>query len=529
MVSPSVLPEFKKGYDAVWFDHGVCVLHISLNDHGFHHRDVKKFCGGMMFDPSIMEITRDSLNWYVQVADFDEVGRRSLAKMRGDKHFVKWLEENTLATGAELRRACEKVKERNEKADGGLAKAGNGELAEFYEKIFRGYIDICYYGIYVMIAEVHNLYLTKALQQLVRHKTRELGFPGLEQDYFDVLTFPKKETETAEMKRSAFQIAALAAADEKAGAALKKNDLREAERALANSRTLDKLVENHVSRYCWVNYGYGGPALTRASFVEEIAAIVRGSNPEAELKTLERRQSEIEEKRAAFTKQLNLTDDEAHLLKVGATASFLKTYRKELMSFACFALDLLSAETAKRFGLALGAVRACTKDEIPAMLRGGADAVPDKAKLKERQEYCGYVTVDEDAYEILYGDDVRSLIKRVAVKTEAVSDEVKIIKGHTACKGFVRGFVKVINTVSDMYKMDHKNVLVSVQTNPELVPVMKKAAAIVTDLGGITCHAAIVSRELGVPCVIGTRIATKVLHDGDLVEVDATNATVKKL
>jgi len=93
----------------------------------------------------------------------------------------------------------------------------------------------------------------------------------------------------------------------------------------------------------------------------------------------------------------------------------------------------------------------------------------------------------------------------------------------------VRGFVKVINTVSDMYKMDHKNVLVSVQTNPELVPVMKKAAAIVTDLGGITCHAAIVSRELGVPCVIGTRIATKVLHDGDLVEVDATNATVKKL
>jgi len=58
---------------------------------------------------------------------------------------------------------------------------------------------------------------------------------------------------------------------------------------------------------------------------------------------------------------------------------------------------------------------------------------------------------------------------------------------------------------------------------------MKKASAIVTDDGGITCHAAIVSRELGKPCIIGTKIATKVLHDGDLVEVDADNGVVRIL
>jgi pyruvate,water dikinase len=58
---------------------------------------------------------------------------------------------------------------------------------------------------------------------------------------------------------------------------------------------------------------------------------------------------------------------------------------------------------------------------------------------------------------------------------------------------------------------------------------MRKAAAIVTDLGGITCHAAIVSREMKVPCVVGTKIATKVFKDGDLVEVDAIKGTVRKL
>ncbi len=66
-------------------------------------------------------------------------------------------------------------------------------------------------------------------------------------------------------------------------------------------------------------------------------------------------------------------------------------------------------------------------------------------------------------------------------------------------------------------------------TTPEMVPVMKRAAAFVTDEGGITCHAAIVSREMKKPCIIGTKIATKVLKDGDLVEVDANRGIVRIL
>jgi pyruvate,water dikinase len=64
-------------------------------------------------------------------------------------------------------------------------------------------------------------------------------------------------------------------------------------------------------------------------------------------------------------------------------------------------------------------------------------------------------------------------------------------------------------------------------TNPDYVPYMKIAAAIVTDEGGTTCHAAIASRELKVPCVVGTRIATKILKDGDVVEVDADNGIIR--
>jgi pyruvate,water dikinase len=58
-------------------------------------------------------------------------------------------------------------------------------------------------------------------------------------------------------------------------------------------------------------------------------------------------------------------------------------------------------------------------------------------------------------------------------------------------------------------------------TSPDFIPILKKVSAIITDEGGITCHAAIVSRELKIPCIVGTKIATKVLKDGDVVEVDA--------
>ena len=77
-----------------------------------------------------------------------------------------------------------------------------------------------------------------------------------------------------------------------------------------------------------------------------------------------------------------------------------------------------------------------------------------------------------------------------------------------------------------MQKFEQGDILVASMTRPELVPAMKKAAAVITDEGGITCHAAIVSRELGIPCIIGTKIATKVLNDGDLVEIKGTHGLI---
>lgn len=107
--------------------------------------------------------------------------------------------------------------------------------------------------------------------------------------------------------------------------------------------------------------------------------------------------------------------------------------------------------------------------------------------------------------------------------------KVDVLQGTCACPGKAKGKVKIINLPEEMAKMEKGDIMVSHTTFPALVPAMKKAAAIITEDGGITCHAAIVSREMQIPCLVGIKIALQVLKDGDKVEVDAEKGIVKKV
>jgi pyruvate, water dikinase len=101
-----------------------------------------------------------------------------------------------------------------------------------------------------------------------------------------------------------------------------------------------------------------------------------------------------------------------------------------------------------------------------------------------------------------------------------------LLRGLAASTGSASGTVRVLSSPKDGSRLAAGEVLVAPTTNPDWVPTIRRAAAVVTDGGGMTCHAAIVSRELGVPCVVGTRSATTDLHDGDLVTVDGARGTV---
>jgi phosphoenolpyruvate synthase/pyruvate phosphate dikinase len=153
-----------------------------------------------------------------------------------------------------------------------------------------------------------------------------------------------------------------------------------------------------------------------------------------------------------------------------------------------------------------------------------------KEELKKRREK--YIYHKGELYTDISLKDYADKNNYILIEescAQNIIDKGDDICGTIAYKGKARGMVKIVLDRADVEKLCDGDILVTPMTTPNLISAMKKAVAFVTDEGGITCHAAIVARELKKPCIIGTKIATKVLKDGDLVEVDAENGVVKIL
>ena len=160
--------------------------------------------------------------------------------------------------------------------------------------------------------------------------------------------------------------------------------------------------------------------------------------------------------------------------------------------------------------------------EIITALKTGI--LPNKKILAERKKSFGfYANTDKKEVKFLNAGEAKHF------QEDQKRGNQKFIKGMTASPGKAKGRVRIILDVAQIPNFKSREILVTTMTTPNYIIAMKKAAAIVTNDGGITSHAAIIARELGKPCIIGTKIATKVLKNGDLVEVDANKGIVRKL
>ena len=133
--------------------------------------------------------------------------------------------------------------------------------------------------------------------------------------------------------------------------------------------------------------------------------------------------------------------------------------------------------------------------------------------------------IENNRLYIVQSRDITTKKKVEEVKEEEVEGEV-ILEGLSASPGVGTGTVKIVNEREELSKVEKGDVLVARMTSPDMVPAMERAAAIVTDEGGSTCHAAIVSRELGIPCVVGTEKATEVLKESSTITVDGSNGKI---
>lgn len=200
--------------------------------------------------------------------------------------------------------------------------------------------------------------------------------------------------------------------------------------------------------------------------------------------------------------------------------------RKEGEPIFYILMGKLLKEIAKRTGVTVNDLFFYDDNELHLLYKG--KKLSNSVLLSRKKGYALWIM--DGKMEMLTGQRFKKMWKWVNSRFKVL--EQGKIKGVVANKGMAKGTVRLIlhtkrNISKDVSKFKKGEVLVTEMTRPATILACRKAAAIVTDEGGVICHAAIISRELNIPCIVGANIATQVLKDGDEVEVDANEGIVR--
>lgn len=287
---------------------------------------------------------------------------------------------------------------------------------------------------------------------------------------------------------------------------------------LSNYPKLYEEIEKFINKYYWVGFEYIGPVLGYKAVVEELLLSRNKIKTDSPIKK-------------DIYKVCKFNNKEKQIFYALEMASYIKDLRNVTDDYTYYCFSNFYNEISKRTGLAKKDIQFLWDDELNELIM-------DKRKIsakymQKKREFCAAIAAPASvgAKQYYLGDSARDYYKFVSKrsnKPQNISSQ-DIIKGTIASVGKATGIVKIIHSVAGVKKVKRGDILVTSMTSPKYMSAILNSSAIITDEGGLTCHAAIIARELKKPCIIGTKIATQVLKDGDLVEVDANQGIVKVL
>ncbi|OGF21282.1 hypothetical protein A2Y83_05000 [Candidatus Falkowbacteria bacterium RBG_13_39_14] len=262
------------------------------------------------------------------------------------------------------------------------------------------------------------------------------------------------------------------------------------------------LIKTHLDKYAWIKTAY--------NIIEDY--------------TINDIRKELEELKYVKSKQKNAKREDSFLLDGLRAGIYLRNRMKELSQQLWYYFEKLGNAIAEELSLGREEFYQLSPSEVLKSFKKNRCVV---SKREINRRHYGFVHgIINNREIILTGKSCQDLYKYY---NKFLANSVQEIKGSVACSGRKVGIVKIISNKDSFNKLREGEILVASMTTPDFVVIMKMAGAIVTDEGGLSCHAAIVSRELNVPCITGTKVGTKILKDGDLVEVDADKGVIKIL
>lgn len=367
----------------------------------------------------------------------------------------------------------------------------NKELASLFEEyISRFYNMMPFLDVMVFVQEF--------LEAKLRTEMK-----GIEQDTLklnlvlaDILT-PHKETVVEKERDCLLEIARSI------------ENPAEFEKGNIGSNTLEK-IRTHREKYCWMGiFFFLNTPHDEKYYIERIKELLHADEKKPKTKTHSLESLNLN----PGTKQLVL------LLRKYATLGIERI--AEINRSIYFTRNLFNVISSK-LGITYNQLVFMNEQEIRSLLSAGKNA--DRELISARQKDYGLSLIHGKLENL-------SEIELEQIKQEDFVSgfgDVSVLKGMVACRGKAAGTAKVVMHSGMLEKVQKGDILVAPETTVDYELAMGKAKAIVTEKGGITCHAAIISRELGIPCIVGTAIATKVFKDGDFLEVDAEKGVVRR-
>ncbi len=298
--------------------------------------------------------------------------------------------------------------------------------------------------------------------------------------------------------------------------------------AASQGDTSPEKLDSLASRYFWVPFGYDGPTTWDAGhFREMIQKKIDGRNAAKELEIFHERRKSMAARAEEIQKEYQFGEKELHYIEVLRAIALWTDERKQLHFRLCSKYDGILKELGRRFGFQREELKYLFTEELEK-LEKDADTLRETAQWRMQNEF---MTIGEKGMARVASDEEMREIKLVAFP-EIVYESIDTLRGVVACAGpsaKYRARVKVLHSPKEVSKIEPGEFLVATMTSPNFLIGMSRALGFITDEGGVTSHAAITARETNKPCVIGTKNATKVLKDGDLVEVDTALGTVRIL
>ncbi|MCL5093600.1 MAG: PEP-utilizing enzyme [Patescibacteria group bacterium] len=292
--------------------------------------------------------------------------------------------------------------------------------------------------------------------------------------------------------------------------------------ALLSGNQKEKALEAHANQFFWIyNNYFEAKILDKKYFADQIKHIKPNDTKEF-LKEVNNYKTKVKQGIAKYISELKLNKKQIKLIELLDQAIIFQDVRKKYNLIATHYLEQFLKELSKRYDISVRDLKWLLPEEIEKVANG-----EDLRDLIEKRKHITTALCSLGKLEI----SIQNKASKINQEFNKAEFEKSVnLQGTVACTStnrYFRGIAKVVLSPREGEKLQKDEILVTTMTTPDYVAIIKRSGAIITDIGGVTCHAAVVAREFGIPCIVGTGNATKSIKDGDILELHNLRGTVK--